>query len=144
VKHTTYFQIEPSAVALATFPSVLATEEADVLLQPALTSRSWADRSAWRQDAVATAVKLLYLARVREYEFLSSSSDARRVLGSDSITVQVFDHWWTLREMPWDEPSEHWEDYLAAVSENVEATGDAAVDNMLRVISERKASVQTP
>lgn len=142
MKHTTYFQIEPSAVALATFPSVLAAKEADILLQPVLTSRTWSDRSAWRQDAVAMAVKLLYLARVREYEFLSSSSDARRVLGSDGITVQVFDRWWILRELPWEEPSEYWEDYLAAVSEHVEATGDLAVDDMLRVISERQASVR--
>lgn len=87
------------------------------------------------------AVKLLYLARVREYEFLSSSPDACRVLGSDSITTQVFDRWWTIREMPWEAPSEHWECYLAAVSTKVEATGHFAVDELLQVISERRASL---
>jgi hypothetical protein len=140
VKHTTYFQIEPSAVALATFPSVLVATEADILLQPVLTSRSWADRSAWCQETVAMTVKLLYLARVREYEFLSSSPDARRVLGSDDITTQVFDRWWTIREMPWEEPSEHWECYLAAVSKKVEATGRIAVDDLLHAILERQAT----
>ena len=142
MKHITYFQIEPSAVALATFPSVLTAEEADILLQPVLTSRSWADRSAWRQEAVAIAVKLFYLARVREYAFVSSPADARRVLGSDAIAIQVFDRWWTIREMPWEEPSEHWEDYLAAVSEHVEATGEVAVDEMLRAIAKRQASAR--
>ncbi|BDE73392.1 hypothetical protein HQS1_45160 [Delftia lacustris] len=85
-------------------------------------------------------VKLLYLARVREYEFLSSSPDARRVLGSDDITTQVFDRWWTIREMPWEEPSEHWECYLAAVSKKVEATGRIAVDDLLHAILERQAT----
>lgn len=140
MKHTTYFQIEPTAVALVTFPSVPTAEEADMLLQPVLTSRCWSDRSAWRQEAVAMAVKLLYLARVREYEFLSSSLDAHRVLGSDAITIQVFDRWWTLHEMPWEEPSEHWEAYLATVSDKVEVTGDVAVDDLLRVISQRQAA----
>ena len=142
MKHTTYFQIEPSVAALARFPSVLTAEEADILLEPLLTSRSWADRSAWRQDAVAMAVKLLYLARVREYEFPSSPGDARRVLGSDAITIQVFDRWWTLREMPWEEPSEHWEGYLASVSEHVEATGNVAIDEMLQTILKRQAAAR--
>lgn len=88
------------------------------------------------------AVKLLYLARVREYEFLSSPSDARRVLGSDAITIQVFHRWWTLREMPWEEPSEHWEGYLTAVSEHVEATGDVAIDEMLQTILKRQAATR--
>lgn len=87
-------------------------------------------------------MKLLYLARVREYEFLSSPSDARRVLGSDAISIQVFDRWWTVCEMPWEEPSEHWEDYLTAVSEHVEATGNIAVDDMVRAISTRQASAR--
>jgi hypothetical protein len=76
-------------------------------------------------------VKLLYLARIREYDFLSSADDARRILGSDAITIEVFDRWWTLREMPWEEPSEHWEPYLAAVSAHVQPTGNPAVDDML-------------
>jgi len=83
------------------------------------------------------AVKLLYLARVREYEILSSPGDDRRVLDSDVITIRVFDRSWTLREMPWEEPSEHWEGYLAAVSEHVEATGNFAIDEILQTILKR-------
>lgn len=138
MKHTTYFQIDASAEALKWFPSVLSADEAEILLEPVLTSRSWSDRSAWRQKSVVVAVKLLYLARIREYVFLAAPADARYILGSDAISIEVFDRWWSLREMPWEEPSENWEVHLAVVAEQVGPTGDHAVDDMLRALSTRE------
>jgi hypothetical protein len=132
MKHTSFFQIEPTSAARLTFPTVVEAGYAELLLESVLTSRSWVDRSSWRPEAVAAAVKLLYLARVREYVFLSSISDARKVLGSESISIQVFDRWWTLRQIPFDEPSEHWERYLAPVAGHVEATGNGLIDDLVQ------------
>jgi hypothetical protein len=110
---------------------------AELLLKSTLTSRYWADRSAWRPDAVAKAVKLLHVAVMREYDFLSHAEDAQKVLGSDAISIQVFDRWWTLRELDFDEPSEHWESYLAALSGNIVPTDDPLVDEWVKERSSR-------
>jgi hypothetical protein len=132
MRHISYFYIEPTAEAQSIFPELAGAQGAELLLESKLTSRYWADRSPWGFDSVAKAVKLLHVAAMREYDFLSRADDAQKVLGSDAISIQVFDRWWTLRELDFDEPSEHWECYLEARSEHVAPTGDPLVDQWVK------------
>ncbi|UXC20509.1 hypothetical protein [Comamonas squillarum] len=129
-----YFNIEATNAALDAFPKLLDKGDAELLLEPVLTSRygGGVGFPLCRSKYLTTLVKLLYLARLREYIFLTASEDAVRILGSDAISTKVFDRWWTLSEMQWDEPSEHWESYLRAFTEKIQLTGDPEVDELLQ------------
>ena len=132
MRHIYYFNIEAANAALDAFPKLLEKDDAEILLEPVLTSRYGGGSLLRGSKYLATLVKLLYLARLREYIFLTASEDAVRILGSDAISTKVFDRWWTLREMQWEEPSEHWESYLRAVAEKIQLTGDPEVDELLQ------------
>lgn len=76
-----------------------------------------------------------------DIETLLSAESAPRLPNGD-YAIPLPDWIRPQRPRPWEEPSEHWEDYLAAVSEHVEAKGEVAVDEMLRAISKRQASAR--
>jgi hypothetical protein len=132
--HTIYFVIEPKDEARAHF-SGIGGDLADLLLETTIISRRFADRSPWREPELALAVKLLYLARLREYTFLSSDADATRVLGSDSLTAETFDRWWSLRRPDDYKSSEEMHEYLKAMLGKTPATGNEVVDQWLKVLA---------
>ena len=134
MRHTIYFLIEPKNEARAHFSSTIG-DFADVLLEQTLVSRDFADRSPWRDPELALAVKLLYLARLREYGPLSSDADAARILGSASITAETFDRWWSIRKPDDFESSEEMHEYLKAVLGKTPATGNEIVDQWLKMLA---------
>jgi hypothetical protein len=138
VRHTIYFLIEPKDEARAHFASTIR-DFADVLLEQTLVSREFADRSPWREPELALAVKLLYLARLREYDPLSSDADATRILGSASITAETFDRWWSIRRPDDVETSEEMQEYLKAVLAKTPATGNEIVDQWLKWLASPSA-----
>ena len=131
VRHTVFFLIEPKQDAIRTFP-LLIPDLCDVLLKPILTSRNYADRSPWRPDDVELVVKLLYLARSREYTTLTADQDAERILGSSRVSVSVFDRWWSIRRVEMEESSEELEGYPPPVAKRIEPTGNKLVDEFLQ------------
>ncbi len=128
MRHTAYFVIEPRSEALRSFPEVLSQEFTEVLSERVLVSREYADRSSWRQAELQQAVKLLFVARVREYEPLSSDAIAEQVLGSAAVSVEVFDRWWSIRLLSFEGRTEEMHEYLVAVAGKVEPTGNEIVD----------------
>jgi hypothetical protein len=44
-------------------------------------------------------MKLLFLARVKEYVPLSSDAVFERVFGSSRLSIHMFDRWWTIRRL---------------------------------------------
>lgn len=133
MNHTAYFLIEPNVGAKLEFPVRAESGISDILLQPILTSRNYADRSAWRVTDSQLAVKLLYLARLREYVPLTDDESALKILGSAVIAEDVFDRWWSIRIFRMEEgPSEQLHDYLAARIEKVEPTGNPLLDEWLK------------
>jgi hypothetical protein len=131
VEHTDFFLIEPNDAARSKFPVALG-ENSVLLLEPALTSRSSPDRSPWRRPELELAVKLIFVAQMREYEFLSSDTSAQLILGSVGVSVDVFDRWWTIRRLEFEARSEELEDFLVAIADQVEATGNAVVDDWVK------------
>lgn len=133
MRHTEYFLVEPKVCARNEFPVRTEKTIADILLEPILTSRSYADRSSWRTAEAQLVVKLLYLARLREYVPLAEDEYAIQILGSKAIAENVFDCWWSIRCFAMEEgPSEQMHDYLAARADKVEPTGNQAVDEWLK------------
>ena len=132
MQHTVYFLVEPNAEALREFPIHVDTGMTEILLEPLLTSRTFGDRSPWRVEEVELAVKLIYVARMREYTPISEDSVAKRVLGSDEVSIQLFDRWWSVRRLYMEEGrSEEMEDYLVSAVHKVKPTGNPTVDTWL-------------
>lgn len=134
MRHTAYFLIEPKSEALEVFPAV-AEDLADLLLEPLMVSRCFAGRSVWRTQELELVVKLLFVARMREYSPLSRDEDAIRVLGSSDVSTALFDRWWSIRRLNVDETSEEMESYLAALYHRVVPTGNEVVDDFLSSFS---------
>lgn len=137
MNHTVYFLIEPNVGAKLEFPVRAEPWISAILLQPILTSRNYADRSAWRITDSQLAVKLLYLARLREYVPLTDDERALKILGSAVIAEDVFDRWWSIRIFRMEEgPSEQLHDYLVARIDKVEPTGNPVLDEWLKSLKD--------
>lgn len=130
MRHTRYFLIEPKEAAIQQFP-LHAAADASLLLEPSLTSRSFSDRSNWNEGDVELAVKLSFLAMLREYSFLVDAETAASILGSNQIAEEIFDRWWSIRPLPFDEPSEQMQSHLAAVIDQTPPTRSSAVNEWL-------------
>jgi hypothetical protein len=130
--HTLYFLIEPREQSASHFQCVLPPEFATALCEPLLVSREFADKSPWRSNEAAIAVKLLHLASVREYELLATDHDALRVLGSGAVAEEVFDRFWSVRTVEFEGKSEHMEKNLSRLIAKVHLTGNLVVDEWLR------------
>lgn len=132
MQHTVYFLIEPNDRAKHEFPVRAETSIADILLGSILTSRNCADHSGWRVTDSQLAVKLLYLARLREYVPLVEDECALKILGSASIAENVFDRWWSIRLFGMEEgPSEQMHGYLAACVDKAEPTGSQLLNEWI-------------
>ncbi len=130
MRHTRYFLIEPKEVALQQF-SLRAAANASLLLEPLLTSRSSSDRSSWSPSDVELAVKLSFLAMLREYSFLIEAESAVSILGSNQVTEELFDRWWDIHPLQFDEPSEEMQSHLAAVIGQTPETRSSVVNEWL-------------
>lgn len=132
MQHIAYFLIEPKPSALREFPGRAGGDLSEFLLEPYLTTRCFADRSAWRQSEVALAVKLLHLVQLREYDRLRTDEAARALLGSARISADLFDQWWTLRRLSYKGPSENGQELLALRLDKIDPTGNELMDCWIR------------
>ena len=101
----------------------------DILTEPALIRNRETDRSDWSAKDHTVAVKLLFLARLREY--LPSDEDAARLLGSDRISVEVFDRCWRIRRLILEDDAEQMLTFLRPLLDKVTPTGHGVVDSWL-------------
>ncbi len=104
---------------------------AEMLTEPVLIRNREGDRTAWTPEDHATAIKILFLARLREYTPLVSDEDAARILSSSRISVSLFDRWWVVRRFLVEDDRDGLLTFLRPVLGNVEATGNPLVDNWL-------------
>jgi hypothetical protein len=131
--HTWYYLIEPRPELAARLRERCDADFAEALLEPELFSNDEADRSSWRNADHVLLIKLLYLARIREYTPLASNADASRILDSDRISIDVFDQWWTIRRLTFEGSAHALRDYLRPpISGNIVRTGNALVDSWLK------------
>ena len=84
-----YYLIEPRPEAVAHFRNCGDRDFAELLLEPILISNTEGGRSGWRPEDHVLRVKLLFLARIREWSLCASDEDARKWLGSDRVTLRT-------------------------------------------------------
>jgi hypothetical protein len=98
---------------------------------PELMSDEQGGRSAWDSADHALKLKLLWLARIREYSDLTQDEDARRILGSNEIAEHVFDRWWTIRELEFAGSASDFVDYMKPFADKARPSGSELVDEWL-------------
>lgn len=123
-----YFLIEPRPGSERELAERAGRVLSEFLLAPYLTTRCFADRSAWRLFDLAVAIKLIYVAQVRQYGPLQSDEGAQTILGSDRVSVELFDRWWTIRKLEFGGPTEEKQELLGLMLDKIEATGNGVVD----------------
>src|SRR5215469_7347173 len=128
MRHINYYLIEPRPEAITRFRDCGDPELAGLLLEPLLISNTESDRSGWRPEDHALRVKLLYLARIREYVPFVSDEDARQWFGCDRVSGAVFDQWWTIRMLEFEGSDSELSDYLKSMKEKILPTGNSLVD----------------
>jgi hypothetical protein len=128
MQHIGYYLIEPRPDAVAHFRDCGDQDFAEILLEPILISNAEADRSAWRAEDHVLRVKLLFLARIREYSPCASDEDARKWFGSDRVSGEVFDRWWTIRGLEFEGSDSELADFLEPVKEKILPTGNSLLD----------------
>ena len=136
MRHTIYYLIEPNSVARREFSVRVEADAPELLLDSVLTSKDIGDRSRWRWEECELAVKLIFLARLREYEPFREDSDAARILGSSEVSVELFDRWWTIRKLDYEDRSESLASHMKAVIHRVKPTKNEVVDKWVAEIAD--------
>ncbi len=128
MRYIRHYLIEPRPEAAARFRDCGNPDFADILLEPVLISNTEGGKSAWQGEDHALRVKLLYLARIREYPPCASEEDARKWLGSDRVSGAVFDQWWTIRTPVLEGSDTELAEYLKPMKDKILPTGNSLVD----------------
>jgi hypothetical protein len=114
------------------------SDVAEILSATRLWSAVHSDRSNWTMASRAVAVKLLYLAHLRQ-EY-SQYEDYLSILADAPITPESFDNWWLLTPLAVDEDFESVVARLdPAVAAEIPLTGMAAVDTWIRTLQPQPA-----
>ncbi len=110
--------------------SSYGSDVAGLLTEARLWSSSHSDRSDWTVASRTVAVKLLYLAHLRQ-EY-SQYEEYRSVLGDLPITVDAFDRWWSVTPLFIDEDFDDVATRLdPAVVARIGKTGTRVVDEWI-------------
>ncbi|WP_018604815.1 hypothetical protein [Uliginosibacterium gangwonense] len=104
---------------------------AAVLTETVLLENEEGGRTAWGANEHTLQMKLLWLASLREYTPLSNDEDALALLGSASISTQMFDRWWIMQRLGVEDTASALAEYLPAVAQKIEQTGNILVDEWL-------------
>jgi hypothetical protein len=109
---------------------------ADILLESVLIRHREGGRTTWRLANYEAKIKLLYLARLREYTPLAADEDAERLLGSARVSVPVFDRWWSIRQMEVEDDAEELVGFLRLMRARVDLPDDELVVDWLKGVWE--------
>src|SRR5436305_1618433 len=101
-----FFLIEPRSNLVSHLRGKTEPDFIDILSEPVLIRSREGCRASEIKGYREAKVKLLFLARLREYDPLSSDAEAARLLGDDRISTGLFDRWWTIREFGLEEDAE--------------------------------------
>jgi hypothetical protein len=128
MRYINYYLIEPQPEAAVHFRERGDQDFAELLLQPILISNSEGGKSAWLPEDHVLRVKLLYLARMREWPPCATDEDARKWFGSDRVSGKVFDRWWTIRTPDLEGSDSELVEFLKPMKEKILPTGNDLVD----------------
>jgi hypothetical protein len=131
------YLIEPRHELTAWLHDRVDSELADLLRQPAVLSNKEADRSDWTDQAHVEAVKLVYVASLRQYSGLETDAEFEAALGSPRISVSLFDQWRTIKRLEFDGSIDELLPFLAQHIGSTDRTGISVVDDWLDWVQRR-------
>jgi hypothetical protein len=132
------YLIEPRPALRDQLRGRVEQQLAELLLEPVvLSNKEGGCHSVWTENDYALTVKLLHLAQVREYTPLSCEENFEAVFGSPRISVELFDHWWTIRRLLRDDDTESLRPLLKEFLPAVDRTGNELVDRWLEWVREQ-------
>jgi hypothetical protein len=131
VRYTAYYLIEPKPVLVDRLRAEVDDVFADAMLEPELLANEQGGRSLWGPIEYHLKMKLLWLARFREYEPFASDDVVRRILGTAELSEAAFDAGWTIREITFSGESREFIDDLKPLLHLTEPTGNDIVDAWL-------------
>jgi len=143
MQHIRYYLIEPRPDAVAHFRDRGDQDFAEILLEPILIRNTEGGRSAWRPEDHVLRVKLLYLARIREYSPCASDDAARKWFGCDRVSGEIFDRWWTIRAPELEGCDEELAYFLEPMKEKILSTGNSLVDDWVLWAIKRATTPKT-
>jgi hypothetical protein len=121
-------------------------ESAEAYVSAACHSVSWRSTTGghegWTEEDRCLRVKFLYLARLREMEGLWTDEQFEAAFGSAVLSGDVFDRWWTIRELA---PAGSAEDHRSALQgflHSIKPTGNEKVDDWLKALRNNFGLVQ--
>jgi hypothetical protein len=128
------YLIEPRQALKVQVCEVVEKDLAEIVCEPTLFwNHEGGCRDVWKLEERIAQVKLLFLAGIRDCGPLTSDEDFERVFGSRTISVALFDKFWTTRPLSGysDEHSDDCVPILHKFLPQVERTGIRQVDSWL-------------
>ncbi len=138
-----HYLIEPRPEFAEWLQDRTDSDFAQILLETVLIHNEEGGLTTWGNESQATKIKLLYLARMREYTPLTSTEDAMRILGSDRVSTTVFDKWWMIRRVDDKEDAQDLVQFMQPVCNKIDPPTDELVKAWLHQILQAQKAVPT-
>jgi hypothetical protein len=122
-----FYLIEPRPGLRPHLVGRVDADFASILLDCVLIRNQEGGRTIWTSESHAAKVKLLYVARLREYDPLIADADAERVLGISRVDTEIFDKWWSMRRFVVEEDAAKIEEFIRLVKNKVDVPQDGLV-----------------
>jgi len=103
---------------------------ADILLEPELISHKEGGKTLWWKNDYIQKIKLVFLARIKEYTPLQPNQSFEALFGSARLSIQLFDRWWTIREL-YEESAESMDEFVEQFIHLVDASESEIVNGWL-------------
>jgi hypothetical protein len=133
MRYTAFYLIEPRPSLRGRLAPLDDADFQDLLLEPVMLSKEQGGRTVWMREDYALTVKLVFLASLKQYDVLQSDTMFEELFGSARLNVQLFDRWWTIRELD-DESEESLYPLLAEYSHLVDQTDNDLVNQWLEQV----------
>jgi hypothetical protein len=143
VRHDAQYLIEPRTDLAAWLAERVDSDLADILCEPVVLVNLESDRSDWTPQDRMLAIKLVYLASLRQYTGLDTDAGLESAFGSTWISVALFDRWWTLRLLPASDRTGDLRQFVTAHLGSIQRTGNELVDSWLESSGPRETRRQT-
>jgi hypothetical protein len=136
---TTYYLIEPLATLADRLCGRTEDDFIELLHEPVLVKNLEGGHWLLSREQLLL-MKLQFLASLTDYTLLSTAAGFERLLGSNHLSVELFDQYWTVRRFELDAEATEWREDLRTCALRIAPTGDLRVDQFLEELRSADAS----
>lgn len=85
----------------------------ELLLRPVVLANHEGGKTDWKAEDNTEYVKIVFLASLHDYTPLVSDEGFAAVFGTDELTVELFNRWWSIRRLDIDNDTDWYMPLLA-------------------------------